>query len=193
MTGQFKVALGCSISLHVGALVGMPVGVPAQFDVERSPTSLEVFLLAPRPESVATQPVAQPDPHQVAAEVPALPQLPEPSPETVTSAERPGAVTEVQPDYLRNPPPVYPTLARRLGYEGTVVLAVDVLPSGLVEATSVTSSSGYDLLDQAALRAVAAWRFTPAQRWHEPVASRVEIPIIFRLVADRLSARERSS
>lgn len=66
-----------------------------------------------------------------------------------------------------NPAPAYPDLARRRGYHGSVRLAYIVLPNGSVGHVKVLASSGYDILDQAALKAVASWHFIPEPALHE--------------------------
>lgn len=48
----------------------------------------------------------------------------------------------------------YPEQARRQNLEGNLVLSVDVLPDGSVEHIQVLRSSGFDLLDEAAVRIV---------------------------------------
>jgi protein TonB len=98
------------------------------------------------------------------------------------SEERRGALSEALPGYLRNPAPVYPRLARERGYEGTVLLEIDVLVSGRPGTVQVRHSSGYPLLDDAAVQAVRRWTFRPAQRGYTPVSLTVELPIRFRLV-----------
>ena len=42
-------------------------------------------------------------------------------------------------------------------------------------------SSGYDMLDQAAMKAVRNWRFTPAKRGGEARTAWVDIPVMFTL------------
>lgn len=76
-----------------------------------------------------------------------------------------------------NPQPRYPSLARRRGEEGRVLLRLTVNATGRVEAVSVARSSGYELLDQEAQRTVARWRF------QSPPTERMvaQIPITFRL------------
>jgi protein TonB len=96
--------------------------------------------------------------------------------------EKKGAATDALPNYLRNPPPVYPRLARERGQEGTVLLEVEVLASGRCGTVRVLASSGHDLLDEAARRAIGGWVFRPARRWQQPIAFWVEIPITFRLI-----------
>ena len=48
----------------------------------------------------------------------------------------------------------YPEQARRRNLEGSLVLSVDVLPDGSIERVQILRSSGYDLLDEAAVRIV---------------------------------------
>lgn len=90
-------------------------------------------------------------------------------------------VKEAVPLYRENPPPAYPRVARRRGAEGTVLLEVLVTEEGRVDALRVAESSGHDLLDKAALRAVEAWRFRPGRRGDRAVAMRVLVPVRFRL------------
>ena len=99
---------------------------------------------------------------------------------------RPPAVPVLEsaaPDYDRNPSPDYPRRARQLGFEGTVLLDVAVNAGGGVDAVAVAASSGYAILDEAALNAVKKWRFTPARRGGMPVAARVQVPVRFALTA----------
>ena len=84
-------------------------------------------------------------------------------------------------EYLYNPSPDYPARARRLGLEGEVLIRTRVLPNGEPDELVLTQSSGYALLDQAAMKAVRTWRFRPARRSDERTASWVEIPVRFRL------------
>jgi TonB family protein len=85
------------------------------------------------------------------------------------------------PDYKVNPKPRYPMLARRKGYEGTIILRVFVLESGGVGKVELEKSSGYEILDESALKAVKEWVFTPGKKDGEPVPSWVTVPIKFQL------------
>lgn len=102
---------------------------------------------------------------------------PEPEPELT---EKTGTPVQM-PAYLNNKPPEYPSMARKRGFEGKVILRVRVLSSGNPEELEIKDSSGYDILDEAALRAVREWKFKPATRGGKPVDSWVEIPIRFEL------------
>jgi protein TonB len=83
--------------------------------------------------------------------------------------------------YLQNPEPEYPSLSRRLGEEGRVLLRVLVNAEGLPEQVELRQSSGHPRLDQAALGTVRRWRFTPARRGSERLAAWVLVPLSFRL------------
>lgn len=85
------------------------------------------------------------------------------------------------PRYGFNPKPPYPDLARRRGYEGTVILSVLVSRDGSAASVRVAQSSGYSLLDRSALETVAGWRFVPAKLGGEPVEMEVEVPVRFQL------------
>lgn len=86
-----------------------------------------------------------------------------------------------RPLYERNPPPLYPRLARRMGKQGVVLLEVFVSASGMVEEVKVATGSGHEILDEAALDAVRGWRFAPGQRNGRPAAMRVRVPVRFEL------------
>lgn len=83
--------------------------------------------------------------------------------------------------YLQNPEPDYPSLSKRLGEEGKVVLRVLVNADGLPEQVEIRQSSGHPRLDQAALGTVRRWRFTPARRGAERLAAWVLVPLSFQL------------
>ena len=83
--------------------------------------------------------------------------------------------------YLNNPEPDYPTLSKRLGEEGRVLLRVLVTPEGLADQVEVRQSSGHTRLDQAALATVRRWRFTPARQGEERVPAWVLVPLSFQL------------
>jgi periplasmic protein TonB len=79
-----------------------------------------------------------------------------------------------------NAPPRYPLLARRKGWEGTVVIEIHVSGSGRVEQARVEKSSGYAILDGAALGAIRSWRIALNGRLEE-ADLRFRIPVIFKL------------
>jgi protein TonB len=93
----------------------------------------------------------------------------------------PFRVREATPLYRRNPIPDYPMIARKRGYQGTVVLEVLVSREGRVKELSLSASSGYSVLDQAALASVKSWLFDPGTRGGEKVDMWVKVPVRFEL------------
>jgi len=85
------------------------------------------------------------------------------------------------PRYKDNPRPVYPRLARRRGYEGTVVLEVLVNRKGRAEEVRLLKSSGHRILDRSAVDSVRKWLFEPAMRGDERIDTWVKVPIRFTL------------
>jgi TonB family protein len=85
------------------------------------------------------------------------------------------------PRYIENPKPVYPPEARQHGHHGKVLLRVEVLTNGRVGKVEVEKSSGYEVLDQAALEAMKTWRFIPAKRGKVPFRSWINYGFIFQL------------
>ena len=82
-----------------------------------------------------------------------------------------------------NPRPEYPRTAREAGWEGTVVLQVMVLPDGSAGNVTLHKTSGYSILDEAALAAVKGWQFVPAMDGNFPIQSMVRMPVRFDLRA----------
>lgn len=86
-----------------------------------------------------------------------------------------------QPRYAENPRPIYPREARLKGYEGEVVLRVEVLSSGRVGEIEIRRSSGHHILDRSAITAVKQWTFIPAKKDESPIPVWVNIPVTFQL------------
>jgi protein TonB len=88
-----------------------------------------------------------------------------PPPPTLTVA--PPKPTRFDPNAQSSgsyPMPQYPGIALRNGYQGTVEIQIEVDESGNVTAASVLKSSGYQVLDNAALKIVKErWRFPPGK------------------------------
>jgi protein TonB len=82
---------------------------------------------------------------------------------------------------LNNPKPAYPRMSRRLNEQGQVVIRVFVATDGSPQQGEVKTSSGYDRLDQEALRTVLRWRFVPGQRLGTPEAMWFNVPVNFVL------------
>ena len=88
----------------------------------------------------------------------------------------------IEPQFRERPqPPAYPRRARRLAQEGEALIRVKLDPRGNAAEVLVWKSSGFALLDNAAITAVRHWKFVPAERSGKPVIAWVEIPVRFAL------------
>lgn len=142
-------------------------------------------------EELAVKPPPKPKPKpqppkQEAKPAPKPVEAPPPPPAPAPVAEAPPAPpVEIPPSasagYLKNPAPEYPSLAQRRGWEGTVLLRVHVLANGKPSDIQIQRSSGRDVLDESAIRAVKRWSFVPAKRGDEAIAGWVSVPLEFRL------------
>lgn len=139
---------------------------------------------APREEAVAEPIAIQPSvvPSAVAIQAP---RVPAPVPEAPLQLVSVPKARASEPDYvlryLHAPPPPYPWLAKRMGIEGRVVLDVEILQNGNAGRIEIRQSSGHELLDQAAIKAVGGWRFDPARLAGAPTVAWAVVPISFRL------------
>lgn len=82
---------------------------------------------------------------------------------------------------IKSERPQYPQVARREGWEGTVVLRITVGAGGDVEHVKTQTSSGFPALDESAARSVKTWRFDPARDGEFRIATVVDLPITFNL------------
>lgn len=155
---------------------------------------------APKPQPVVKKakpkPTPLPKPAPVESKTAISQAQPAPAPTPVVKEEQvstkasgtdtPAPVVAVAPvqynaAYLNNPRPSYPSMSRRLGEQGKVMLEVQVQADGLPSRVSISKSSGYPRLDNAALDAVKHWKFVPAKRAGIPIAATVIIPMPFVL------------
>ena len=112
---------------------------------------------------------------------PAAAQVTPMEPAQTGAAGLPDREPDYRAAYLDNPQPGYPLAARRMGWQGKVVIEVEVLADGSPGEVVVQQSSGREVLDDAALRAVRGWRFVPARIGGIAVTKRFQIPIAFNL------------
>ena len=73
------------------------------------------------------------------------------------------------------------TGARQRGEQGDVILEIRVTAEGTVDAVKIATSSGFAELDEAAVRAAKAAKFSPARSGREPVASTARLKLQFKL------------
>lgn len=135
------------------------VSVPPQDTSPAEPAPIDTTV------STAPSPTAAPARNQADNPADAIPQTP----------------PKFDAAYLLNPKPAYPSMSRRLGEEGRVMLWVMVEADGVPSKVEIRTSSGHARLDQAAVDAVRNWKFVPARRGSEPVSAPVVVPLSFAL------------
>lgn len=149
-----------------------PVPVPAP----REARTASVGGPAANPIEAAPSPT-QPAPASPGREHPATP-----APAAVVATAAPAMPIIVNPSFRMPPaPPVYPKRARDLDQQGEALVRARLDRDGNAEEIVLWRSSGYDLLDNAALSAVRRWQFEPARRDGEPIVAWVQVPVRFFL------------
>lgn len=156
-----------------------PAPVPVEPRILPRPRPLQRKPLPPRPQPLL---VAAPMESTQSADVAPALQAPTESAMAVALAPQAAVVPpRFDAAYLDNPPPPYPSLARRLGEQGRVTLRVLVSAEGAAAQVELKNSSGSLRLDQSALGAVKRWRFVPAKQGTQAIAAWVLVPISFTL------------
>ncbi len=178
----FAPILGISFFAHAGLLgIGNLWPATVSFSVTESVSSVEVSLVEEEVPQAIVEPEELEDSFvEIAEEKIELVKKIEEEKELSDDSPK-GAITEILPLYRLNPAPVYPQVARRQGWEGTVLLKVLVGIQGNAEIINIEQSSSYEVLDKAALAAVRDWEFKPAQAGLMKFSSWVKIPIKFVL------------
>ncbi len=142
------------------------------------PPPIPVAIVDPTPAPNAPTGIvaAQPPPPPIAAPVAAAPVAPV-APPPPPKVELPSSDAA----YLQNPKPSYPSLSKRLGEQGKVIIRVLIGVDGLAQKTEIRQSSGFDRLDQAALTTVQRWRYVPGKRNGVAEAMWFNVPVNFVL------------
>lgn len=99
---------------------------------------------------------------------------------TGTTGKRGGFIP---PSILSKVKPLYPQAAQQAGLEGTVFVKIEILQNGRLGNITLSRSSGYEILDEAAITTVEKWHFVPAKDRDsgQTIACYTTIPISFRL------------
>ncbi len=204
MLGDKFISFMLASAIHAAAFTAGSVILvrPAQYGIQEGEGSIEVNLVAALPAEEEMAPVVEPaepaeedeadevtvseEPKPAAAKAVDTKEIGDgssliPGKDATTLYASGGAQTSAKPNYLKNPPPAYPEAARRLGQEGLVVLEANVSREGVPDSVKIKQSSGFSLLDEAAVRSVRRWKFEPAKIGTLPIESKVEVPIRFQL------------
>jgi protein TonB len=198
-----------SIALHAAALYSRGIQTPAKPQLEAGRTVVQLTLL-PSIEKKAAAPASQPEPEpqpetktepEVLPEPTPIPEpviQPEPEPENEPiqetipepavekSAEQIASLVEDKGVQIEAAPvsgirATYPRIAQKRGHQGTVTLAIQVLPNGKAGNVAVITSSGFSRLDEAAIAAAKAATYIPARQFGRNVESELIQPVTFKL------------
>lgn len=166
-----------------------PAPAPSPKPTPAPPKPVQKPIVTPKPTPA---PVTTPTPAPTAITAPAP--TPTPASESSSAASAaPAASAPVQEgpprpktitsgiEYIQPPSPEYPSLSRRMGEEGKVMLRILVNEKGRPEQVEIRTSSGYTRLDEAAKRAGQAALFKPRIEDGRPVPVYAIVPIVFKL------------
>jgi TonB family protein len=149
------------------------IALPIRFEVTPAPAPA-----SPEADAPARQPAGQPLGEPARREAPeAAPAGEGPvfTPMTVRPQLR--NVREVQQALMSH----YPPLLRDAGIGGTAMVWIFIDETGKVRDARLNTSSGYDALDQAALRVTELMQFTAARNREEPVPVWIALPVTFAI------------
>lgn len=164
-------------------LLSQTFSLRQEVPVQEEPISLTIMAPAIAPEQIVEQVIQTPPPEKI-VEIPKeiVPVTDAPAP-AIQEVVQPPKPVEQQVQPKGNPDAenlfaqdvrsrierkkIYPDTARDLGMSGEVEVLYELDRSGSLLRAEIASSSGYKLLDQAALRAVkgASYRSFPADAW----------------------------
>jgi protein TonB len=107
------------------------------------------------------------------------PKLPPPPPTPAPESARRAADPLIPARLVSSVRPVYPAMARQSRLEGNVTIEAQIDAAGKVSGMKVLS--GPMMFQQAAMEAVARWKYEPARRKDEAIPSSVVVTLQFRL------------
>lgn len=155
-----------------------PPAAPPQLPKVDIPVVNEMYV--PTPE---VQVVRESAPQFVATSIVPVTMVSEQAPAVLAapqSAPLP-VVSDSEVDYVVRPEIRFPLAAKRAREHGTVLLAVIVDENGLVRQIRVHRSSGYQRLDEVALKALRALRVKPYTRNGMAMSVEIRVPVEFSL------------
>nr|WP_206771012.1 energy transducer TonB [Vibrio owensii] len=146
--------------------------------VEKKPKPLK------KPQT--SKPVAKKDPQPKEKVEKKVAKEPVPQQKAAPTEQSKGATSQPvmidQPAFVSQPvQPRYPRSARKRGIEGVALYEVWLDENGNQVKQVLIESSGAEMLDVSALRAIKQWQFSPHISGGQKVAHRVQIPVRFKL------------
>ena len=192
------ISVGLVALLHVVAIYGLATGL-VQNLMSKLPQEFKAEVIPPKEANKPPPPPPPPD-----LQKPPPPFVPPPEINIQSEATPTNTIT-VQNKVASLPPPpqpvapkpagitapvqiagggavcqssYYPPIAVRLNQTGTSVVNVHIGTDGNVQGVDISTSSGHDSLDQAAIKCITSrWRYKPALQNGQPVAVNKEYAI----------------
>nr|WP_206770147.1 energy transducer TonB [Vibrio owensii] len=170
-----------------------PEPKPVKKTVEKPIVKKEAIKKKPvekKPEPVkkpqTSKPVAKKDPQPKEKVEKKVAKEPVPQQKAAPTEQSKGATSQPvmidQPAFVSQPvQPRYPRSARKRGIEGVALYEVWLDENGNQVKQVLIESSGAEMLDVSALRAIKQWQFSPHISGGQKVAHRVQIPVRFKL------------
>lgn len=177
------IGIGLVILLHVALVWIMASGL--------GKTAIEI-MKAPIEAAIIEDPTEAPPPPPPPPVIDKLPPPFVPPPEfnitatpsntnAIASVSREVPTVAPKPRGRGNKQPEYPISAKRLKQQGTVVMLLTVDLDGRVTDAKVETSSGFDVLDDAAVKeALRSWRYVPGMKNGVPAVMVVRAQVRFR-------------
>ena len=78
----------------------------------------------------------------------------------------------------------YPKAAIDQGWQGKIVIAVEILADGSFGQYQVMHSTGHQILDEAAVQTLQSWKFHPAVQAGKAFRTCIQIPVTFQLQSE---------
>jgi protein TonB len=149
---------------------------PSQPKVETPlPKSEEKPQPPPPPKPEMTIPESEPTPPSPQVVQPVAVPPPQPKPTTEEY------VPVTQPTYAVQATHAYPPEAARRHQQGVVLLMLYINGHGTLDKVEIVKSSGFPLLDAAAIKEMKQSRFEPAMDGAIPIRSRAQASVTYRL------------
>ncbi len=145
----------------------------------------------PKPIIVLLPPPPEPKPEMMIPETkpePPKPLPPPPPPKPVVIPPSPppkppptNYVQVSQPTFIAQAQHIYPPEAARRHQQGVVTLMLYINGSGTLDKIEIVKSSGFPLLDEAAIKEMKQSHFQPAMDGAIPIRSRAQASVTYRL------------
>lgn len=134
-------------------------------------------------EHMPTQVIAPEVAITIPVERPIIVEPPKPPPPPRPPPPPPPPPTSLVTTYRPDVEDYYPDAARRANQEGRATVKLCISPAGKIDSAEIVDTSGFPMLDEAAIRLGKAFRFKPPTQLGKPVAACTTLPVKFELKA----------